>query len=113
MDHSTLEIARSVESHTSENDVVLLYGLDWSPEIAFYSHRRVVMDRDFLPLESEVMRETLRKTLGAGRFGAILACGKRLDDREALESRVRSLGFEPSRVNNALGCRLYYEESRG
>lgn len=113
VDHSTLEIARSVESHTSENDVVLLYGLDWSPEIAFYSHRRVVMDRDFLPLESEVMRETLRKTLGAGRFGAILACGKRLDDREALESRVRYLGFEPSRVNNLLGCRLYYEESRG
>ena len=70
------ELVNFIRSATTDDEVILIYGEDWSPMIPYLAHRRAVMDRALHPLESPIMVETRRRLTKAGlRIGAMLMCG--------------------------------------
>lgn len=48
--HDLSAIARDFENLTREDEVVVVFGEDWSPEVPYYIQRRSVMIPDWLPL---------------------------------------------------------------
>ncbi|MBN1412795.1 MAG: hypothetical protein JW969_18255 [Spirochaetales bacterium] len=39
------EAAKVIRENTEKNDIILIYGNDWSPEIPYYAQRKAIMDR--------------------------------------------------------------------
>jgi hypothetical protein len=47
---------------TSENDIVLIYGFDWSPEISYYSKRKSIMDPLCRSISNSIIQKTIKNT---------------------------------------------------
>ena len=107
VDTAPLEVAARVRQFTKPEDVVLIYGLDWSPEIPYYSRRRALMDRDFRSLDDESFLRSRKLSVGEKGFGAVLACGHVLGDLPEVERRVTQLGFSEKDFFQVRACRLY------
>jgi 4-amino-4-deoxy-L-arabinose transferase-like glycosyltransferase len=45
--NNTLKLSNYIKNHTTEGDVILTFGADWSSEISYYSQRRAVMVPDW------------------------------------------------------------------
>ena len=68
------EIKKDVDAYTSDKDVLLIFGEDWSSEMPYYLERRTAMFRG-------VMRDTpkysnLKENLSDFKIGALIFCGK-------------------------------------
>lgn len=92
-------LARLVRTHTGPDDVLVIYGEDWSPVLPYYLERRALMDRGdrdaasapghdgSLDPRGPAMQASLHALGGPERVAALLVCrGKR-----AQEPLVRDL----------------------
>ncbi|MDE2060470.1 MAG: hypothetical protein KGL31_05665 [candidate division NC10 bacterium] len=68
-------VSNFVKSHTQPDDLILVFGLDWSPEVPYYSERRALAWPEWMPrdMDAPAMTESLAR-LGHRRFGALVAC---------------------------------------
>lgn len=78
-----------------KGDVVLIYGNDWYPVYAYYSKRKVIMNRWPLPITDPKMEESLQILKERGqRIGAILFCNESSKDTDLILSVTSHLGFD-------------------
>lgn len=89
----TEEVSRMIRENTSPNDVLLIYGLDWDSTFPYYSQRRALMDRWYLPLDSPRMEKALA-TLGEDPIGGMLLSG-RIDPGFILQ-RIKFFHLDPT-----------------
>lgn len=90
-------LARAVNSHTEENDVILIYGFDWNSELPYYSQRRALMDRWELPIESDKFQRAL-KALGDDKITAMVIGQSRQNDEPFIQQRVTKFNLSPEPV---------------
>jgi hypothetical protein len=69
-----LEIARYVREHSRDNDVMLVFGMDWSSEIPYYATRRAIMVPDWTPHASLIRLLDPRAAFGPDPVGAVVVC---------------------------------------
>lgn len=72
-ENQTLAVAEVVREITEPDDVVVIYGMDWSSAIPYYAQRRALMDRANRQFGDPIMRAALEKMQGY-RVGAAVFC---------------------------------------
>jgi len=100
-------LAKVVDDFTSAEDVVVIFGADWSPEIPYAANRRAVMERIRRPIDHPIMKEALELLRQHGfRVGAMLSCYTEQGSPLTAE-RIRVLGTPVLRAANIVGCDVY------
>jgi hypothetical protein len=106
-----LRLPDELQRLTRQNDVVLIYGQDWSSETAFYSHRRALMDRSNRDLDSPEMRAAFKELSDRGlTIGAIVVCQDYRITSDFVQTVVTRLGFVRARIHKVPNCLVYVPE---
>jgi hypothetical protein len=77
------DVSHAIQNITLSEEIILVFGQDWSSELPYYSKRRALMWPAWMPqdIDSPEMKEALRR-LGDTRVGALVVCnGARADSR--------------------------------
>jgi 4-amino-4-deoxy-L-arabinose transferase-like glycosyltransferase len=78
---TTLSVSNVLRSRTKPDDVVLVYGYEWSSEIAYYAQRRTVTVPDWDSLQVDVLRN-VEHYAGSNPLGAIVVCPRTRTDAQ-------------------------------
>jgi len=101
---STGAAADVLKRVTDPEDVLLIYGLDWSPELPYLAHRRAIMNRygfgDHPGLPFTLSHLAPRK------LGAVLMCGIYRNSAAPMEDLLTRLSFG-NRYATASDCDIY------
>ncbi len=100
------EIKKDVDAYTSDKDILLIFGADWSSEMPYYLERRTAMVRG-------VMRDTpkysnLKKNLSDYRIGALIFCGKEKNAKPEVNTFLRDFNFNHYLPKSYADCDAYY-----
>jgi len=105
-------IVAQVRERVAPDDVILVYGRDWSSAIPYYAERRAIMDRSFRAVDDVVLQRSLA-LLGERRLGGVVSCGMRERSPAELDARLRALGFATVPVDVQRDCELYLPAESG
>ena len=109
-DLAPMTIGVLTRTHTSADDVMLIYAGSYSPELPYLAQRRAIMDSHDRSIDDPVINASLdRLAAEGGRIGAIVACG---DSRAqaAVRDNVRRLGFPERPFHTEQSCDLYLRQ---
>ena len=84
-------------------DVLLVYGLDWDPSLAYYSGRKAIMDRDSRPLDDPAIQEALAQLSPEEHIAAMIVHGPLAQDAAFIQERVRRFHLESTPITIAWG----------
>ncbi len=100
------QMIQFVREHTHPDEVLLMYGCDWSSELPYYMGRRAIMDNFDRDVGSTTMVESLRLlNLEGRRLGAVVSC--RLAS-ERMDGILKRLGFSTQRqYGDPKSCQVY------
>jgi hypothetical protein len=107
--------AKYLKATTAQADVILGYGLDWDPTIAYYGERRMIMDRQYRPIASAQMQEALAGLRAGQKVTAVVGCEQARMGwcLERVWETVRALGWNSGPVLDDGRCQVYTGEPRG
>lgn len=57
-----IKISDFIKSTSNPQDVILIYGYDWNPILSYYSERKAIMDRWYLPMANTKIQQSLKYT---------------------------------------------------
>lgn len=104
-----LEIRNLFAQRPDENEMLLIWGYDWSPEIAYSSKRRTLMDRENRSLEDSRFQAALVPIKNA--IGGAVFCQQILSDEVFIQERLNYLNLTADFT--AIGpCRYYLKARR-
>ena len=94
---------------TAPDEVMLIYGLDYSPAVPYEAERRAIMDHRDRSIDDPAIAPALARLAAAGgRIGAIVACGEsRYHD--VVRANIRRLGFPARPYYAEPYCDLYVQ----
>jgi hypothetical protein len=108
-DRPLMAIAQAINTKTSRDGVVVIYGQDWSPVIPYYAQRRALMEPpDFVPYEETL--ERARRMLapqGGHRVEAVVRCKSDLDRYPEFSGIFADLDRHFAKEHIA-GCDVYF-----
>ncbi len=104
-------LARAIQTYTDPQGILLIYGLDWSSVVPYYSQRRALMDRDDLPFTHVVFQRAL-KELGSETISAMVLSGNKRYDRDFINDRIQNLALWPTPVFSDQTVDLYITRQR-
>lgn len=90
-------LTNAIRSFTNEDDVILIYGFDWSSEIPYYSQRKAIMDRWDLSMNEDKFKCST-ELLGNNRIGGMVIGGNNRDNQVFITERIQKFGFLPHPV---------------
>jgi hypothetical protein len=91
------KLTKAIRSFTKEDDVILIYGFDWSSEIPYYSQRKAIMDRWDLSMNEDKFKCST-ELLGNNRIGGMVIGGNNRDNQVFITERIQKFGFLPHPV---------------
>src|SRR5205085_8829214 len=99
-------VAVALDKVTQPMDVPLVYGLDWSPELAYLSQRRMFMVRFWSPSHVGLMKEVVAR-IGIQKISALVICGDMKKQVNPIEEQDATFGlrFVPYFSNS--DCDIY------
>lgn len=98
-------VARQIASMTQPDEVLVIFGLDWSAEVPYYARRRALMIQEPERLTRESVEQARAAVRAAGfRLGPFIECNVRGD---VLRAQSALWGFDGSRPAVLYGCRLF------
>jgi hypothetical protein len=103
----TSELGRSLNAVTKVNDVIIIYGYDWNPEIPYFSERRALMFPGTTE-EDPALQEAAFGHLAGERVGALVVAGRMRDrpDFPGLLTIRFGLSPRPALTSNAVAVYL-------
>lgn len=102
-----LAAAKVIREHTVPERPILVYGLDWSSELAFYSERKAMTVPNRYPKFNEPLLSPERY-LGKGRIGALVVCAPASGQKPGEGELKRFLDAHgPFRETAAHHCRIF------
>jgi hypothetical protein len=102
-------LGKEIQKITGSNDVVLIYGDDWSSGIAYGARRRALMDPWNLPLSDPKISAAIAAT-GRKAITAMVICGDKARDQQFVHERTDYFGLKSEGV--AGGCTLFSKALR-
>ena len=96
--------AAILDRDKKSNDVIVVYGLDWSSQLPYQARRRALMA--WKPVGEQVMDKSIQR-LGADHVSALLICGSERQTSAAVREKWEGLGFRSSRSFTADDCEIY------
>jgi hypothetical protein len=107
----TLELAAYARSHTDPDDVLLVFGADWSSEIPYYATRRAMLVPDWMGTESlKKMRVDPHSFTGTLKLGMVIACPNKLADQPSTKAEFKLLLSKVTAGKSSTvvhGCEIY------
>ena len=103
-----IEMVDAVRYFTKENDVILIYGFDWSPEIPYYSQRRAMMWPDW-PMDDPRLKSAIT-LLENEKVAAVIMGGKYRNNQALITEYIQKFGFKPAPVYQNAVVDLYVAE---
>jgi hypothetical protein len=88
------ELTNAIKSFTTEEDVILIYGFEWSPVIPYYSRRKAIMDPWYLSMSDDKFEYSM-KLLGNKRIRGMVIGAKNRYNQAFLAERIQKFGFLP------------------
>lgn len=112
--NSALAVSSAINALTESDDIVLIYGLDWSSVVPYYAQRRAIMDRENRPLSNyEIIRavEPVAQEVGAVVFCYYSQKQREKIDQKFIQERVDyfSLANEPYKVGS---CDIFVQPNQ-
>jgi hypothetical protein len=102
-----MALAVLTDERTSPDDVMLIYGLDYSPVLPYEARRRAIMDWKNRDLDDPAIHSTLEELSAQGlRLGAVVACGDARTNVVVLANIAR-LGYPHAPAHTEPFCDLY------
>jgi hypothetical protein len=106
-DSGPMQIAVLTDERTAPDDVMLIYGLDYSPVLPYEARRRAIMDWKNRDLDEPAIRSTLDAMAADGvHLGAVVACGDARSNVVVLANIAR-LGYPHAPAHAEPYCDLY------
>jgi|688.fasta_scaffold132232_3 hypothetical protein len=110
-----LATTTAIQKYTKPEDILLIYGLDWSPELPCYSQRRALMDADFAISEhgKKIALEHSKKTAIKNLFtykktiGAMVFCNQAKIDSQKVINVTGSYDFQSQPTYSDSLCEIY------
>jgi hypothetical protein len=102
-----ITLSRLARTWTAPGEVMLIYGLAYSPAVPYEAQRRAIMDDKDRSLDDPAIRAPLARLDAEGiRIGAIVACG---DSRQhaTVRANIQRLGFADRPRHSEPFCDLY------
>lgn len=100
-----LEISVTIQKYTNPNDVLLIYGLDWSSELPYYSQRRALMGRDEA-LDNPEMRASVTQLSGY-KLGAMVFCTQTKSDSDGIFRLTTAYNFQRDAIYSNSLCQVH------
>lgn len=100
-----MTLTRLVQTTTKADEVLLIYGMSYSPELPYESRHRAIMDWENHSVNEPGMQRLLA-ALGAERIGAIVVCGDARADSVVMRN-IAHLGFPSPPWYREPYCDLY------
>lgn len=105
-DGSTVGAVADVLTHiTGSEDVLLTYGLDWSPELPYLTNRRAIMSGYSVSDDPRV--HVVLSQLPPRKLGAVVVCGAARNSLSPLQHLLAGLSFRTDRYAAVSDCDLY------
>jgi hypothetical protein len=102
-----MTLAILTERLTRPDDVMLIYGQDYSPALPYEARRRAIMDWKNRSIDDPPIRDAVgRLAAEGGRIGAVVVCGP-ARGVEAVRANIPRLGFPVVPVHSEPYCDLY------
>jgi hypothetical protein len=102
--------ADAIQRNSKADDAVIVYGMDWSSELPYASHRRAIMVRDGAPPEDPRMQRVVAN-LANRRLGALVACLTARSDTSEVPRRACVYGLEEVPKFEDAICSVYVAPS--
>lgn len=105
----TISLARFVRAHTGQNQTLLIFGLDWSPEVPYYATRKALLVPDWAPREKLNSLLDQEKAFGKQELGALIVCpnGVSMGGDPAYQAIIKKYSY--SRENQMVSdCQVYF-----
>jgi hypothetical protein len=103
---SILATATAVQKHTNPEDILLIYGYDWSPVLPYYSQRRALMDRKMTLPDAPQMKAALEK-LSKYHIGALVFCHEAKSDTEGKKLLTGAYHFQADAIYSDSICEVH------
>ena len=111
-DMAPVTVGLVAERLTRPDEVLLIYGLQYSPAVPYASNRRAIMDARNRPIEDPAIRTVLERLARDGeRIGATVVCGE-ARTVPAVGANLAALGFSASPRYRDAYCSLYVPDAR-
>jgi hypothetical protein len=107
------ELAVILREVTQPKDVVLVFGQDWNPQLAYYSGRRAIMVTDRLTDRPELLASVLDRLVPGERVTAMVATGELRHYPKFFAPLVRRLGLQPAPLLADSNTHVYLEQLPG
>lgn len=86
------EVAKVVGAQTEPDDVLIVFGMDWSSELAYFGRRRAVMTPDWAPVAHFESLDSSNSTLlGGAAVGAVVDCPNGIPASTTQYARYRKI----------------------
>lgn len=85
---AVLNFAAAIDQQARPDETIVIYGMEWNPEIPYYAHRRAVMETTLASLDDVVKRGL---ALPHGTF--IVRCPCKWDGDAAYEAIFKGLDY--------------------
>jgi hypothetical protein len=104
-------VALTVKTTVPPEDIILVFGLDWSSELPYYAERRAVMWPGWMSqdMDSMDMKKTLNN-LGDTRIGALVICDSARADPTLVKRATNILRIAEVPKYRDSRCTLYAPE---
>jgi hypothetical protein len=96
--------AAIVDRETKPSDILLIYGLDWSPELPYQAHRRAIMLPEFQRDAS--LREAVREE-SVNHISSLLICDEGRKSSSDILTTLHEGGVNLTRRFDRDGCEIY------
>lgn len=111
-DMAPVTVGLVAERLTRADDVLLIYGLQYSPAVPYAANRRAIMDARNRSIEEPAIRTVLeRLARDGGRIGATVVCGE-ARTAPAVGANLAALGFSAAPRYRDAYCSLYVSDAR-
>ena len=107
-----IRLAREIATRTAPNDVIIVFGMNWNPELPYYAKRRALMWPDWgdrSPNGRDVAGSI--RNLAGYAIGAVVSCSRAMP--EATLARFRDLAGISAVDRWALSAPTYEDHGHG
>jgi MFS family permease len=104
------QLSRALKAVTHADDVIVIYGQDWNPVLAYTAERRALMIPPGIEMDP-VAQAAAFVRLGTERVGALVVTGAMRDHPDLLQPVIRRFGLTPLPVLDGKNTDIYLREA--
>jgi hypothetical protein len=102
------DIKKDIDAYTSDKDILLIFGADWSSDMPYYLERRTAMVQRVV--HGTPKYNNFQKNLSDYKIGALIFCGKERNAKLEVSAFLRDFNFNNYLPKQYTNCDAYYNK---